>query len=427
MQHLVTYLVIIALALPLVVYVWAAMGTKHEKVSTLANYFIAYRQVGAGPFANSSLAYNFQVATLFPFMYWGIQGQVLPAIVNSIFLGLGIVLFRRCLPAILRSLDGSTHQPRTLHGLLGDAFSSRAVQQIAAWVTISGMIGVALAEAYWGMQVLRVLVLEDTVAFYTLVFGALMFVMTYVWYGGTWGSMRTDQLQLVFSYLGFTGVFVFAIASFLYAGPSTARPESGLVSALMLAMGALAVGVRLRYKVMPISAMSANDADSIIAHDPDDRGWDRLSMWLSRAILLACVLLAVCFGVIFIRSFGTISLSPLKNPGDPGWIGVMALIVMPLCFQFVDMSAWQRMQAIGGTQQGISDRARRGLLVFAVESPFSWIMCLALGTLVITVMPQLADAPDRAGPLAAFPRLLIESGSFLHIAVALSFMGSWSF
>jgi hypothetical protein len=37
-------------------------------------------------------------------------------------------------------------------------------------------------------------------------------------------------------------------------------------------------------------------------------------------------------------------------------------------------------------------------------------------------MPQLASAPDKAGPLAAYPRLLIETGSYVSIGVAIVFM-----
>ena len=94
MNDVAKYFLPVALALPLVAYVWAAMSTPRSKVSTLAGYFTAYKQVGAAPFANSSLAYAFQVATLFPFLYWGVAGQIVPAIVNAICWGVGIFLFR---------------------------------------------------------------------------------------------------------------------------------------------------------------------------------------------------------------------------------------------------------------------------------------------------------------------------------------------
>ncbi|MBI4607012.1 MAG: hypothetical protein HY721_34040 [Planctomycetes bacterium] len=42
--------------------------------------------------------------------------------------------------------------------------------------------------------------------------------------------------------------------------------------------------------------------------------------------------------------------------------------------------------------------------------------------LIITSMPQIGEATDKAGPLASYPRLLIESGSVLQISLAALFM-----
>jgi hypothetical protein len=418
----IQYVVVLAVAIPLVLYVWAAYRTPRELVSTPRSYFIAFRRVGRSPFADSSLAYAFQVATLFPFLFWGLQGQILPALANAICWGLGIALFRRHLPSVLATL-GAPSAPKTLHGLLGDFFSSLIVQRVAAWTTITGMVGLALAEAYWGMQVLRVLVHEDTPSYYALVFCALLFVLTYVWYGGTYGSMKTDMLQLVISYICFSSVFVYLLATVASSG-SSPRPEAAIVSAFMCVGGALLIFFRLRTRVMPISAMAPNNlaASEQAGAVTTDDVWDRAARWLSRATFAAIAILALCFVWYLFRALPTARVSTLLNPGDPGWIGVAALVVLPLGFQFVDMSAWQRLQAIGGGPDQIEESAKRGLLVFVIESPFSWILCLALGTLIGSAMPAVGLAADKAGPLAAFPRLLLESGTVLHGAVAVLFM-----
>jgi Na+/proline symporter len=415
MFHASSYLVLVAVVVPLAIYVWGALRVPRTVVSTPADYFIAYRRIGTSPFADSSLAYAFQVATLYPFLYWGITGQVLPAIVNAVCWGLGILLFRAFLTPILARLGGGAG-PRTLHGLLGDAFHSRAVQRIAAGATIIGMLGVALAESYWGMQVFRVLVPEDTQPFFAMMMGALLFVLLYIWYGGTWGSMKTDMLQLVFAYIGFTCVFLYALWVFFRTGAAY-RAESMVVSALMLVGAAAAVLVRLRFKVMPISGVSP-----LAEEDPTEAVWRRLARVMSLLTFCALVVLALSFGFLMMRSLPSMSLAPLLKPGDPGWLGVAALMFLGLFFQFVDMSAWQRIQAIGGTPTERRSSALHGLLVYAVESPFSWILCLALGTVLITVVPELATAQDKAGPLAAFPRLLLASGALGRVAVATLFM-----
>lgn len=427
MSHGLTYLIALCLVVPLAAYVWAAMRTPRSKVSTAAGYFIAYRQVGTAPFANSSLAYAFQVATLFPFLYWGLQGQILPAVVNAIAWGVGIFAFYLCLSPILARL-GTGGEPKTLHGLLGEAHSSISVQRVAAGVTICGMLGVALAEAYWGMQVVKVIVPEDTPAYYAIVFGSLLFVSAYVWYGGTWGSMKTDMLQLVISYLGFTTVFIFALYAMVRA-KTLPLPESVIISGLMWILGAGAIAIRVWKRIKPISQMDpTGDAPKELLSDeqPEEGqdGWSQLAVWLSAATMLAIAILALCFLVLFVFSLPTGTLAALGKPGDPKWKGVAALAILGVLFQFVDMSAWQRLQAIGGSAKQAKDHARSGLLLFSVESPFSWIMCAALGMLLIATMPQLASAPDKAGPLAAYPRLLIETGSDVNIGVAIVFMVS---
>ena len=426
MNHVLLYALPVALAIPLIAYVWAAMSTPHSKVSTLAGYFTAYKQVGAAPFANSSLAYAFQVATLFPFLYWGVGGQILPALVNAIFWGLGIFLFRAAFKSIIRCLNGSK-EPKTLHGLLGEtypsdavertggsrsswlgrcwtAYSSKPVQLTAAGVTILAMLGVALGEAYWGMQIVKVLVPEDTPAYYALVLGALFFVLAYIWYGGAWGSMKTDMLQLMFSYVGFTVVFLFAIWGIVSTNTAQ-RPELAIVSLLMTIGGLCAVVIRVRKGLQPVSAMDG---------DTDGFKWLQLRNLLSRLTLISMVILATVFAILFFRSLSALSLAPLTNPGEPGWKGVIALALMPLMAQFVDMTAWQRIQGIEGTKEEVQDRARRGLLLFGVESPYSWILCLALGSLLVVTMPELASVQDKAGPLAAYPRILLQTGGFFN-------------
>lgn len=415
-------LVVVALGAPLLVYVIAAFRTPRSKVSTLGAYFTARKEVGAAPVANASLAYTFQVTTLFPFLFWGIQGWVLPAIVNAVCLGIGIALFRSKLPRILE-LVNTYGQTKTLHGLLGTTFESKGVTKIAAGVTILGMLGVAVAEAYWGMQILTILVPADTPEYYALVFGALFFVLAYLWYGGAWGSMQTDMWQLVFAYIGFSFTLVFCIVSCL-SSSGTTTPEMFIVGILMAIGAVLSVLTRLKCGINPLSTMRPGSANTTSGSVEDEQSKTErfIRSLLSLGTFVALIVLAVAFGVLAFRSWSKGSFAPLINPGSEGWIAIVALAWMPLAFQFVDMSQWQRLQALAGTSEEIQSRARRSTSLFAIESPFSWLMCLALGTLVLVTVPEVATAPDKAGALSAFPRLLIESNNFWSIAAAFTFM-----
>lgn len=418
------YLVMaLALSLPLVMYYWASLRTPASRVSTLADYFVAFRRLDAPPFANSSLAYAFQVATLFPFLYWGIQGEILPAIVNAACWGIGILIFRQSLPSVLAALDD--HQgPHTLHGILGRAYDSIGVQRISAGITILGMMGIALAEAYWGMQIITVLVPSKSMAYNVIILTALLFVLSYMWYGGTWGSMKTDMLQLVFAYLSFTGVFIFLILK-IVAGRMSVSTELTTIAALMLVGAAASVFIRVRHHLSPVVSMpvtSASPTKEIPDREYDDKVWNSMARILSVFTLVALLAGGLFFAWVMIKGWGNWSFAPLMDPGGPKWKGVIALATLGILFQFVDMSAWQRLQSLSGAGATLRNAGRRGLLLFGIESPFSWILCLALGALFAICLPELKTAEDAAGPLASFPRLMLTSGGAIHVAVAFLFM-----
>ena len=420
MENRVEYFVIVALAIPLSIYIWAAYRTPKSMTDTLPNYYIAFRKVDSAPYANASLAYAFQVATLFPFLYWGVQGQILPAIVNAICWGLGIFIFRFNITHILALLNKNV-EPHTLHGILGNYYKSALVQKTSATVTIVGMIGVALAEAYWGMQILRVLVPEDTPTYYAIVLATLLFVLIYIWYGGTWGSMKTDMLQLVFSYIGFTGVFLFAI-SIIFLNPSLLKSDMGIIYLLMFIGGAVTVFVRINKNIAPIVMISDNSSSNTEVSNEQNKLWNILFKTLSVATIAAIGALSISFGWLFIQSFPKLSFKQLMNPGDPNWHGIIALSIMASFYQFVDMSAWQRLQSLGGSSENAKYHASKGLLLYGIESSFSWLMCISLGIVLVTIIPELSVVTDKAGPLAAIPRILLSSGSIVRIIVALLFM-----
>lgn len=86
------------------------------------------------------------------------------------------------------------------------------------------------------------------------------------------------------------------------------------------------------------------------------------------------------------------------------------------------MSAWQRLQAVGSSADDAKKEAERGLLLFGCESPFSWLMCISLGVLLVTIIPDLAIVGDKAGPLAVFSRMLLSSGSTIDVGITFLFM-----
>jgi len=175
----------------------AGLG-KTAEITSPDDFFIAYKKVGSTPFANSSIAYGFQVATVYPFIVWAATGSILLALANTLFWGIGILLFSLVIPK-LKNFIGTD---KTLHGFIGEKYNSHKLRIITSYLTILGIAGVALAEIVWGSSILSILIGDSKPAMYLILFFMILYVLLYILKGGQLSSIKTDQIQLMFSYLG---------------------------------------------------------------------------------------------------------------------------------------------------------------------------------------------------------------------------------
>lgn len=200
-----TYILILFLFIPLLFYAISAFKIPQKNVRNVDGYFIAYRQVDETSFSNSSIAYAFQLATVYPFLVFAAMGIYLPFILNAFFWGVGIFLFIKSLPR-LKEFFGSNI---TLHGYLGNHYSS-SVRTITSILTIIGLWGIIITELFWGSQVLKAVIPVDNLPIlYFIMFILAFYVMIYISYGGAPGSFRTDQFQLGVAYFGIFGLLCY--------------------------------------------------------------------------------------------------------------------------------------------------------------------------------------------------------------------------
>lgn len=109
-------------------------------------------------------------------------------------------------------------------------------------------------------------------------------------------------------------------------------------------------------------------------------------------------------------------------------MGYASVIFLPLFYQFIDMSNWQRILAISQrNSEKRLERIENGLKIYAIESPFSWISILALGILLSSFI-QHANI-DINQLFIELPTYLISSVSlfeniigYLYILSILSIM-----
>jgi Na+/proline symporter len=62
---------IIVIAIPLIIYIVGALSVARREIKHPDDFFVAYRKVGVTAFSSSSIAYAFQVSTVYPFLLWG--------------------------------------------------------------------------------------------------------------------------------------------------------------------------------------------------------------------------------------------------------------------------------------------------------------------------------------------------------------------
>jgi hypothetical protein len=75
------------------IYILGAFSVAQKDLTHPDDFFIAFKKVGVTAFSSSSIAYAFQMSTVYPFLLWGALNFYFVPLVNTICWGLGIFLF----------------------------------------------------------------------------------------------------------------------------------------------------------------------------------------------------------------------------------------------------------------------------------------------------------------------------------------------
>ena len=388
---------ILIVAAPVLLYLTAALNVRKAEAGVPANFFTAHRKASLTVFATSAVAYAFQMSTIFPFLTWGASGEFLIPIVNSFFWGVGIV----CFQASLRNPDRFVGRDQSLHGLLGDSYGS-SVRQVASYLTIIGFLGFIVAELYFGSQVILAIMPVHRMI-YVVMIGVSLIVLAYVAYGGQLSSIRTDQLQLALSYVGFFGLLAYFLYVILDRAITTDHADRLFLIGSLFAIPA--VIWRRGGRFVGISFAGRHGA--IISKMLN---YVVVSLFAIIVLLMAILLSRMQF-LPYNKSFWDLT--------GFGWPGLFSLILLPVCFQFVDLTNWQRLLAVRppeDEESRLSSIVRTGLLTYALESPFTWLASLLFGLLAVKAVAGI----DANKLLIDLPRQLLASKSgFDHFAAYL--------
>jgi hypothetical protein len=323
--------------------------------------------------------------------------------VNTLFWGLGILLFFLCFNKYKQFIG----KQYTLHSFLGETYGP-SVRIVASYLTIIAFLGYAIAETYFGSKVL-LSIIDNKLVFYTIISVSILFVYGYIAYGGQVSSIRTDQLQLIFSYVGIFGVMIY----FIYLIISNGILISPVLSWSFISLSLYIILILYIRKLV------------FIKLSEDDTRSDRfLNIPLNYLVNIAFSTLAILALIAFLSSKQNQLSMNLFNVEGFGVPGLLSLIILPLFFQFVDLTNWQRILAVkpdqGPSANSLEKNIRKGLLTYAVESPFTWLIFIFFGLLTITALPQFTFKDL----LIDIPKQLINSNIPLQIILGYTFMVS---
>lgn len=384
---------IFIILLPLVFYLLVAISGKKETINHPDDYFSAFRKVGKTEFTSSSVAYGFQVSTIYPFLFWGASMFLFVPFVNALFWGVGILFFYLSFNKISRFLG----KGKTLHGLIGKVYGNRT-RVIASYLTILGFVGFIIAELWFGSRVLLA-VFPNNNWIYISAFIFIIFISIYLFKEGQISSIKTDQLQLAFTYLGVFGIIIHLLyLTFKSEQEVTGALNWGLLILVILTISILSIR---RLKFIKINSLIDNILNIIIS--------------------LLFVLIIILSILLLYNNGSNFELGNFVNLEGFGYAGLISLILLPLSFQFVDLTNWQRILAVKQKDsETVSKDIKKGLLNFSVESPFTWILFIVFGLLISTAFSNLTFEDI----LIDFPKQMINSTGILDKIVGYTFIVS---
>lgn len=394
---------IIVISIPLLIYLIGALSVRRKDLTHPDEFFAAYRKVGVTAFSSSSIAYAFQVSTIYPFLLWGASNFYFVPAVNTFCWGIGILFFYLGFNRYKNFIG----QDVTLHGFLGSQYGT-SVRIVASYLTIVGFLGYAIAETYFGSKVL-LSVIENRGLFYLTVFVSLMFVYGYIAYGGQLSSIRTDQLQLIVAYVGTFGLLLYFLYLLLVG-------TTNLTGALAVSFVILIIYIPVVLFIRKFRFIRFSEEHTI----PNKV----INVVLNTIITVLLILLFAVAVFKLIQSGSQFRISGLINLEGFGIVGLISLMILPLCWQFVDLTNWQRLLAVKPTEgnaiESLHKNVRSGLLIYAIESPFTWVIFLFFGLLSVNAFPSFTFQDL----LVDLPKSLIASHDLIQNLFGYTFIVS---
>lgn len=413
MHNLLILFFVIAM---LFVYLMQARRSRTSQSHNDPDRFFLSRDHSKEEYGSTQTAYFLQMATVYPFFIFGFTGAWWLGFWNTAFYAIGIAFFYWMLPRFTQGAIDLVGRSSTPHALIANAHRMPALRIFASWLSITAFIGLALFEIVWGATALKA-ILGGNRYLYSLSIAVLaLYLVAVLWTGGQRATIKTAQYQLLIAYIGLHLLTAWAISQ---AGGSIGIVDAPVLFLFIFIFGSVAIWRRL----------SRLDQD----------GSKQLKILNLLAILsLMVVLLTIVFTPDFFTA--TVYSSPtIKAPSHWGLM-LFTLACLPLVFQFVDMTNWQRLSSLTGNKHRVLREAKDGLIFYLIESPLSWLFPIAIGMLAahfvtpkpgadpwVTLIDQVVALPGGIGGIVSVATVVGVLCIFLSTADELLTAGGYAF
>jgi hypothetical protein len=330
-------------------------------------FFLSSHAHSKEEYGSAQIAYFLQMATVYPFFLLSFSGQWWLAIWNTALYVVGIVLFLVLLPRFHKGGLDLVGRSSTPHALIASLHREPKLRTLASLLSMFAFIGLALFETVWGTAALKIVLGGNSYLYYMSILIFAFYLITVLWIGGQRAEIRTAQWQLVIAYIGLHLVTGWTLSKY---PDILSKTDAPFVFVAIFAAGAWTIIRRLN-------------------NWKQDGRREMMLLNIAAVLSLGYVLWSIGRTPGFFCG-SLFSVKPISLPPEWPWM-LFTLGWMPIFFQFVDMTNWQRLSSLKGDD--VIASARTGLWQFAVESPLSWLFPIAMG-LTAAIFLSVADGQD---------------------------------
>ena len=343
-------LVISATCVPIVVYLLIGF-LPNSRAANVKDYFIYNQTVSTSDYANTSVGYALQMAAIFLFAYWGsLYG--LGSLWTPAFWAAGFYLLVRLLPRFKDYHRNGT----TMHAYLASTFGgSIALQRLAATATMFGLLGTMMAEVDYTIQIYTPFVKTE---FWQMILGAgfLVFGLAYIIRNGYKAEVNTERTQIPVAYTALMAVIICLLpAVWTYSGQYPFHIVVGLL------------GFTFALHIWEVTGRMANSHKDIQFYIPFLAFLAVLAVWRHVHSTAAG------------NAPSVLSLPLLTQLQAQHKFGLFSLFIANFLWMPVDLSTWQRVASVHGSDESLLSSLRQGTQRVLFESPATWVLGAILG------------------------------------------------